>query len=68
MSRKNTAFTKEFKLEALGLAELPNTCIVHLFRDLGIRGNMIYEWREPFETKKESKGAYSIDFESIFDC
>ena len=53
MSRKNTAFTKEFKLEALRLAEQPNTCIAHLARDLGIRRNMIYKWREQLKTKQE---------------
>ncbi len=53
MSRKYTAFTKEFKLETLRLVEQPNTCIAHLARDLGIRRNMIYKWREQLTTKKE---------------
>ena len=52
MSRKNTAFTKEFKLEALRLAKQPNTCIAHLARDLGIRRNMIYKSREQLQTKQ----------------
>lgn len=52
MSRQYTAFTKEFKLEALRLAEQPNTCIAHLARDLGIRRNMIYKWREQLESKQ----------------
>lgn len=30
MSRQHTAFTKEFKLEALKLADQPNTCITPL--------------------------------------
>jgi len=53
MNRKYTAFTKEFKLEALRLAEQPNTCIAHLARDLGIRRNMIYKWREQLKTKQD---------------
>ena len=53
MTRKYTAFTKEFKLEALRLAEQPNTCIARLARDLGIRRNMIYKWREQLKTKQD---------------
>jgi transposase len=53
MSRQYTAFTKEFKLEALRLAEQPNTCIAHLARDLGIRRNMIYKWREQLQVKQD---------------
>ena len=54
MNRKNTVFTKEFKLEALRLAEQPNTCIARLARDLGIRRNMIYKWREQLKTKQDN--------------
>jgi len=53
MSRQYTAFTKEFKLEALRLAAQPNTCIAHLARDLGIRRNMIYKWREQLQAKQD---------------
>lgn len=53
MSRKYTAFTKEFKIETLRLASLPNTVIAHLARDLGIRRNMIYKWRLQLETKED---------------
>ncbi|GAB6070119.1 hypothetical protein JCM30760_12160 [Thiomicrorhabdus hydrogeniphila] len=52
MSRKYTAFTKEFKIETLRLASLPDTVIAHLARDLGIRRNMIYKWRHQLETKE----------------
>ncbi|MDC9715223.1 MAG: hypothetical protein PSN36_05355 [Gammaproteobacteria bacterium] len=47
MTRKYTAFTKAFgvplgyKLEALHLANQPNTSVAQLARDLGIRRNMI---------------------------
>ncbi len=53
MSRQYSAFTKEFKLETLRLAEQPNTCIAHLARDLGIRRNMIYKWREQLVIKQD---------------
>ena len=53
MSRKHTAFTKEFKIEVLRLASLPDTVIAHLARDLGIRRNMIYKWRHQLETKED---------------
>ncbi len=53
MKRQYTAFTKEFKLEALALAEQPNTCIAKLARDLGIRRNMIYKWRVELATKQD---------------
>jgi transposase len=46
MNRQYTAFTKEFKLETLRLAEQPNTCIARLARDLGLRRSMVYKWRE----------------------
>ncbi|CAA6816471.1 MAG: Unknown protein [uncultured Campylobacterales bacterium] len=45
MSKKRVYFTKEFKLEALRLAEDSDTCVAELARDLGIRRNMIYKWR-----------------------
>lgn len=39
MSGQYTAFTKEFKREALRFAEQPNTCRAYLARDLAIRRN-----------------------------
>lgn len=53
MSRKYTAFTKEFKIETLRLASQPDTIIAHLARDLGIRRNMIYKWRQQLESKQD---------------
>ncbi|WP_029407321.1 transposase [Thiomicrorhabdus sp. Milos-T2] len=52
MNRKYTAFTKEFKLETIRLASQPDTVIAHLARDLGIRRNMIYKWRQQLDTKQ----------------
>ena len=54
MNRQYTAFTKEFKLETLRLANQPNTCIAQLARDLGIRRNMIYKWKEQVHMKQSN--------------
>ncbi|SHN93311.1 hypothetical protein BHECKSOX_2439 [Bathymodiolus heckerae thiotrophic gill symbiont] len=53
MTRKYTAFTKAFKLEALHLANQPNTSVAQLARDLGIRRNMIYKWRVELNQKQD---------------
>lgn len=53
MQRKYNAFTKAFKIETLQLANKPNTCIAQLARDLGIRRNMIYKWREQLNKKQD---------------
>jgi transposase len=53
MTRKYAAFSKEFKLEALRLAEDTDLSIAQLSRNLGIRRNMIYKWRVEMETKQE---------------
>ena len=49
MTIKKQKFTKAFKLEALQLANQPNTCIAQLARDLGIRRNMIHSVQYPLE-------------------
>jgi transposase len=53
MTISKTKFTKTFKLQTLELANQPNTCIAQLARDLGIRRNMIYKWREQLNTKQD---------------
>jgi len=53
MTIKKQKFTKEFKLQTLHLANQPNTCIAQLARDLGIRRNMIYKWREQLNKKQD---------------
>jgi transposase len=53
MTIKKQKFTKAFKLETLQLANQPNTCIAQLARDLGIRRNMIYKWREQLSLKQD---------------
>ena len=52
MAVRNKKYTKEFKLEALKLASQPNTCIARLARDLDIRRNMIYKWRDQLSLKQ----------------
>ncbi len=64
MTRKYTAFTKEFKLETLQLANQPNTCIASLARDLGIRRNMIYKWREQLNLKQDKAFKRTADNKS----
>ncbi len=46
-------FTKEFKLETLRLASQSNTNIAQLARDLDIRRNMIYKWRDQVNLKQD---------------
>ena len=53
MTINKQKFTKAFKLETLELANQPNACIARLARDLGIRRNMIYKWREQLNTKQD---------------
>jgi transposase len=53
MTRQYTAYTKEFKLETIRLASQSNTCIAQLARDLGLRRNMIYKWRDQLNLKQD---------------
>lgn len=53
MVRQYTAYAKEFKLEALRLASQPSICIAQLARDLDIRRNMIYKWRDQLSLKQD---------------
>lgn len=53
MTRKYASFTKEFKLEALRMAESTELSIAQLARNLGIRRNMIYKWRAEMAKNKD---------------
>ncbi len=44
-------YTKEFKLEALRLLELGEKPASDLARELGIRRNLLYKWKDQFEKK-----------------
>lgn len=46
-------FTREFKLEALRQLEASTRPATELARELGIRPNQLYKWREQLITKKE---------------
>jgi transposase len=56
MSRQYASFTKEFKLETLRLTDETELSIAQFARNLGIRRNMIYKWRE--EMKKQQGTAF----------
>ena len=46
-------FTREFKLEALRQLEASTRPATELARELGIRPNQLYKWREQLITKKD---------------
>lgn len=46
-------FTREFKLEALRQLEASTRPATELAKELGIRPNQLYKWREQFITKKD---------------
>ena len=64
MTRKYTAFAKQFKIQTLALANKPNTCIAKLARDLGISRNMIYKWRQQLNTKQDKAFKRTADNKS----
>jgi transposase len=53
MSRKYQTYSKEFKLEAIRLAENTDKPITELARELGIRVNQIYKWKQQLSEKQE---------------
>ena len=50
-------FSKEFKIEAVRLAEESDQPVTQVARELGLRVNQIYKWRKELEEKQE--GAFS---------
>lgn len=46
-------YTKEFKLEAIRLAEQSDKPVMQIARELGIRQNQIYKWKKELEGKGE---------------
>jgi len=48
-TRKHTQYTKEFKLEAIRLADESDKPVAQIARELGIRQNQIYKWKKAFE-------------------
>ncbi len=55
MSRKPyEKYSKEFKLEAIRLAEESDKPVTQVARELGIRQNQIYKWKKLFEESGDS--------------
>jgi transposase len=53
-TKKYTQYTKEFKLEAIRLADESDKPVAQIARELGIRQNQIYKWKKAFEAAGES--------------
>ena len=51
--KKYKRYSKEFKLEAVRLAEESSKPVQVVARELGLRANQIYKWKEQLESKKE---------------
>jgi len=49
-----TTYTKEFKQEAVRLMETSDRPAAELARELGIRRNMLYKWKEQLDIKGET--------------
>ncbi len=47
-------YTKEFKLEAIRLADKSDKPVTQVARELGLRVNQIYKWRKQLEEKQGS--------------
>lgn len=54
MPRPYRQFSKEFKLEAIRLAEESDQPITQVARELGIRINQIYKWKQQLELAGEN--------------
>ncbi len=54
MNRKYKRYTKEFKLEAVNLAESADKPVTEVARELGIRVNQIYKWKKEIEAKTDA--------------
>jgi len=56
MRKARTQFTREFKLEAVRLMDEGKKPSADLARELGIRRNQLYKWKENFD--KKGKAAF----------
>lgn len=56
MRKERQAFSREFKLEAVRLLEEGKKPTAELARELGIRRNQLYKWKE--KTDKEGGAAF----------
>jgi len=53
--KKRPLFTKEFKLEAVRLVERGDKPAADLARELGIRRNQLYKWKDQLQVKGEEQ-------------
>jgi transposase len=53
MTTKYKRYTKEFKLEAIRLADESDKPVAQIARELGIRQNQIYKWKKAFEVSRD---------------
>ena len=54
MSKQYRTYTKEFKLEALGLLESSGKSAAQIERDLGITKGLLVKWRDRYQVKKDN--------------
>ena len=54
MTNKRKVFSKEFKLEAVRLLETSDQTGVQTARELGIKRNQLYKWRDELTAKGDS--------------
>ena len=54
MTNKRKTFTKEFKLEAVRLLETSDQTGVVVARELGIKRNQLYKWRDELSIKGDA--------------
>ena len=52
--RAYKVFSREFKVEAVRLAEESEQPVTQVARELGLRVNQIYKWRKQLEDKQEA--------------
>lgn len=53
-NRQYKSYSKEFKLEAIRLADESDKPVTQVARELGLRVNQIYKWRKQLEEKQDS--------------
>nr|WP_165423127.1 transposase [Ktedonosporobacter rubrisoli] len=53
MSKEQKIYTKEFKIEAVRLAETSGKPITEIARDLGVSDSTIHNWRKQFSEHGE---------------
>ena len=51
MTKSKRTYSREFKLEALGLVETSGKSIRQIERDMGIGKGCLYRWRDEFEAE-----------------